>query len=106
MKRDDRQPSLDDRLRNWGRSNRGAYDPVDAERITRAWRTLSPKHRELLRMIYLWHAGREVVCRRLKIARHPRNLLDLELYAARCALVRALDADKINLTVRRVSFSP
>lgn len=41
-------------------------------------------------MIYLWHASREVVCRRLKIARNPRQHFDLELHAARSALARAL----------------
>lgn len=88
----DEQPSLDERLRNWGQSNRGAYDPVDAECVTRAWRTLPPRHRDFLRMVYLWHASREVVCRRLKIVRHPRHLFDLELRAARSALARALEA--------------
>ncbi|WP_347880213.1 hypothetical protein [Burkholderia cenocepacia] len=83
-------PSLDERLRNWGQSNRGAHDPVDADYVTRAWRTLSPRNRDLLRMVYLWHASREVVCRRLKIARHPRQHFDRELDAARSALARAL----------------
>ncbi|MDS0858624.1 hypothetical protein NUV25_13000 [Burkholderia pseudomultivorans] len=86
------QLSLDERLRNWGQSNRGAYEPVDAARVTRAWRTLSPRHRDFLRMVYLWHASRDVVCRRLKIVRQPRHFYDLELNAARCALARALEA--------------
>ncbi len=90
VKNDKPPPSLDERLRNWGQSNRGAHDPVDAEYVTRAWRTLPPRNRDLLRMVYLWHASREVVCRRLKIARHPRQHLDLELHTARSALARAL----------------
>lgn len=90
MTNDKPPPSLDERLRNWGQSNRGAHDPVDAEYVTRAWRTLTPRNRDLLRMVYLWHASREVVCRRLKIARHPRQRFDLELHAARSALACAL----------------
>jgi hypothetical protein len=90
VKSDKPPPSLDERLRNWGQSNRGAHDPVDAEYVTRAWRTLPPRNRDLLRMVYLWHASREVVCRRLKIARHPRQHFDLELHAAQSALARAL----------------
>lgn len=95
VKHDEQPPSLDERLRNWGRSNRGAYDPGDAERVTRAWRTLQPRHREVLRMVYLWHASREVVCRRLKIVRHPRHLFDLELCVARSALARALEEGEL-----------
>ncbi|MBE2966575.1 hypothetical protein IMT09_00395 [Burkholderia cepacia] len=90
MKNDKPPPSLDERLRNWGQSNRGAHDPVDAEYVTRAWRTLPPRGQDLLQMVYLWHASREVVCRRLKIARQPRQNFDLELHAARSALARAL----------------
>jgi FixJ family two-component response regulator len=81
---------LDDHLTNWGRSNRGAFDADDAARVTRAWRTLTPRHREILRMVYLWHANREVACRRLRIPRHPPHLFELELAAARSALARAL----------------
>ncbi|PAK12558.1 hypothetical protein CJO66_22125 [Burkholderia ubonensis] len=95
MKDDKPPPSLDERLRNWGQSNRGAHDPIDAEYVTRAWETLAPRNRDLLRMVYLWHASREVVCRRLKIARHPRQHFDLELHAARSALARALAEDEI-----------
>ncbi|OUE39396.1 hypothetical protein BZY94_30755 [Burkholderia territorii] len=94
MNNDKPPPSLDERLRNWGQSNRGAYDPVDAEYVTRAWRTLSPRNQELLRMVYLWHASREVVCRRLKIARQSRQHFDLELQAARSALARALQQER------------
>ncbi|MDB5784879.1 hypothetical protein [Caballeronia mineralivorans] len=82
--------TLDNRLTNWGRSNRGAFDANDAARLTRAWRTLTPRHREMLRMVYLWHANREVVCRRLRIPRHPPHLFELELATARSALARAL----------------
>jgi hypothetical protein len=82
--------SVDERLLNWGRSNRGAFDATDAARLTLAWRTLASRHREMLRMVYLWHSSREVVCRRLKIPRRPSHLFELELEAARSALDCAL----------------
>ncbi|SEA60200.1 hypothetical protein [Paraburkholderia sartisoli] len=82
------------RLENWGNASRGAYDPVDAARVTNAWLTLHPRHREMLRMVYLWQAGREVVCRRLRIPRWPAQRFDLELAAARSALGQALAAGK------------
>ncbi|CAG4913449.1 hypothetical protein [Paraburkholderia gardini] len=78
------------RLENWGNASRGVYDPVDAARVTNAWLTLHPRHREMLRMVYLWHARREVVCRRLRIPRGPAQRFDLELAAARSALAQAL----------------
>ncbi|MFM0758290.1 hypothetical protein [Paraburkholderia strydomiana] len=83
--------SLAQRLENWGSAARGAYDPVDAARITKAWRTLHVRHRDMLRMAYLWHANREVICRRLRIPRWPAQRFELELAAARSALARALD---------------
>jgi hypothetical protein len=82
--------SVDERLLNWGRSSRGAFDAMDAARVTLAWRSLPPRQREMLRMVYLWHANREVVCRRLKIPRRPPHPFTLELEAARSALDRAL----------------
>jgi len=78
------------RLENWGNMSRGAFDPVDAARVTKAWQTLHPRHREMLRMVYLWHARREVVCRRLRIPRRPAQRFELELAAARLELAQAL----------------
>jgi hypothetical protein len=83
--------SLESRLDNWANAPRGAYDPVDAARIEAAWMRLDPHHKDLLRMVYLWHAGREVVCRRLRIPRHPRSRYELELALARKALARLLE---------------
>jgi hypothetical protein len=91
MSRDPASAPLRRRLENWGNASRGAYDPVDAARITKAWRTLHPRHRDLLRMVYLWHAPREVVCRRLRIPRRPVQCFESELAAARAALARVLD---------------
>lgn len=92
MSRDLASAPLSRRLENWGNATRGAYDPVDAARVTKAWLTLHPRHRDMLRMIYLWQAGREVVCRRLRIPRHPAQRFELELAAARAALAQALDS--------------
>ncbi|MBB4515419.1 MULTISPECIES: hypothetical protein [Paraburkholderia] len=93
MSRDLASAPLARRLENWGNASRGAFDPVDAARITKAWRTLHLRHRDMLRMVYLWHARREVVCRRLCIPRRPAQCFDLELAAARAALARALAGD-------------
>ncbi|MBB2930607.1 hypothetical protein [Paraburkholderia silvatlantica] len=90
MSRDLASGPLGPRLANWGNAARGAYDPVDAARITKAWETLHPRYRDMLRMVYLWHASQEVVCRRLRIPRRPAQRFALELAAARAALARAL----------------
>jgi hypothetical protein len=90
MSRDPGAVPLARRLDNWGNTSRGAYDPVDAARVTKAWQTLHPRHREMLRMVYLWHARREVVCRRLRIPQRPAQRFELELVAARLELAQAL----------------
>ena len=92
MSRDLACAPLHQRLENWGNASRGAYDPIDAERITKAWRSLHPRHRDMLRMAYLWHASHEVICRRLRIPRRPAQRFELELAAARAALARALES--------------
>ena len=84
------QRSLDARLDNWASAGRGPYDPVDAGCIERAWRRLPVRQRDLLRMAYLWRAGREVICRRLGIPRHPWRRYELELSSAKQALARLL----------------
>ena len=84
------QPSLDARLDNWANAGRGSYDAVDAGRIELAWQRLATRQRDLLRMVYLWRAGREVVCRRLKIPRNPWNRYELELAFAKQALTSLL----------------
>lgn len=86
--------SLESRLDNWANASRGPHDPIDAAKIEAAWGCLEPRHKELLRMVYLWHAGREVVCRRLRIPRHPRSRYDLELASAQHALARQLEKGK------------
>ncbi len=84
------QRSLDARLDNWASASRGSYDPVDAQCIEHAWQRLSVRQRELLRMAYLWRAGREVICRRLGISRYPWHGYELELSSAKRALAGLL----------------
>lgn len=88
---DPSRASLESRLDNWANAPRGAHDPIDAAKIEAAWMRLDPRHKDLLRMVYLWHAGREVVCRRLKIPRHPSSRYELELASARQTLTRLLE---------------
>ncbi|MEX3916430.1 hypothetical protein AB4Y43_09365 [Paraburkholderia sp. BR10872] len=90
MSRDFACAPLHQRLENWGNASRGTHDPVDAARIAKAWQGLHPRHRDMLRMVYVWHANREIVCRRLRIPRRPAQRFELELAAARAALARAL----------------
>lgn len=82
--------SIDARLDNWASANRGRYDPVDAEQVELAWRRLAPRQQEMLRMAYVWRAGREVICRRLEIPRHPWSRYELELASAKRALAHRL----------------
>jgi hypothetical protein len=82
--------SIDARLDNWASANRGSYDSTDAARIERAWRRLAVRQRDLLRMAYLWRAGREVICRRLGIPRHPWCRYEFELASAKQALASLL----------------
>lgn len=85
--------SLESRLDNWANASRGPHDPIDAAKIETAWRCLDPRHKELLRMVFLWHADREVVCRRLKIPRYPRSRYDLMLASAKQALAYLLEKE-------------
>lgn len=99
--------SLEERLLNWGRERRGVYDPQDAQLVDAAWRRLDPRHRDLLIMIYVWKAGREVACRRLKIRRHPPHFFELELAAAKAAIRKLLEGtpqyDGSRMRTRRTS---
>lgn len=83
-------PSIDERLRNWASRRHLARDQVDAEYVEQAWRRLEPLHKNLLRMVYVWGANREIICRRLRIARLPKSILELELAAARRAIENIL----------------
>jgi hypothetical protein len=84
--------SIDTRLDNWASASRGRYDPIDAARVEKAWQRLAPRHRDMLRMVYLWRAGRDVICRRLQIPRSPWSRYELELASAKQALASQLVA--------------
>jgi hypothetical protein len=77
---------LEERLCNWGCDRRGVHDPEDEQCVDAAWRRLDPYQRELLRMVYVWKAGREVARRRLKIRRHPSQIFELELASAKAGM--------------------
>jgi hypothetical protein len=84
---------MESRLLRWGRVSRAGPDglnPADLreyELITRAWRRLAVPHRDMIKMVYVWRANREVICRRLRIKRSPATFYDLELAAARRAMI-------------------
>lgn len=90
MKEADGALRIDERLRNWAYADRPWSDSVDAARVEQAWQRLAPRHRELLRMVYVWRANRCVICRRLKISGWPPQKYDLEVAAAKFELSRLL----------------
>ncbi|PLZ00410.1 hypothetical protein CY652_21325 [Burkholderia sp. WAC0059] len=89
----DHTGSVESRLLRWGRISRAGSDglsPSDLreyELITRAWRRLAVPYRDMIKMVYVWRANREVICRRLRIRRSPATFYDLELGAARRAMI-------------------
>ncbi|RQU79343.1 hypothetical protein DF141_06550 [Burkholderia cenocepacia] len=62
-------------------------DLHEYELITQAWRRLAAPHRDMIKMVYVWRAHREIICRRLRIKRSPASFYDLELAAARRAMI-------------------
>jgi DNA-directed RNA polymerase specialized sigma24 family protein len=90
MSRMDRGPSLDERLKNWGRGSRGGQDKLDAMRIEQAWRQLESRQREVLRMVYVWNVSRHLICRRLQIKCEPQMLLEIEVINASNAIKKIL----------------
>lgn len=89
----DHNGSIESRLLRWGRISRAGPDGLSTsdlheyELITRAWRRLTVPHRDMIKMVYVWRANREVICRRLSIRRTPPTFYDLELAAARRAMM-------------------
>lgn len=85
--------SIESRLLRWGRISRSGPDGLSAddlreyELITKAWRRLFLPHRDMIKMVYIWRAHREIVCRRVRIARSPAVIYDLALMTARRALI-------------------
>lgn len=84
---------IESRLLRWGRISRSGLDGLNAddlceyELITKAWRRLGIPHRDMIKMVYVWRANREIVCRRLRIKRAPASVYDLALAAARRAMI-------------------
>jgi hypothetical protein len=89
----DHENSIESRLLRWGRISRSGSDGLNAddlceyELITKAWRRLAAPHREMIKMIYVWRANREIICRRLHIRRSPASFYDLALTAAKRAMI-------------------
>jgi len=87
---------IESRLLRWGRISRSGSDGLNAndvreyEAITKAWRRLIVPHRDMIKMVYVWRAHREIVCRRLRIARSPTSIYDLSLAAARRAFIEEI----------------
>jgi hypothetical protein len=89
----DHTDSIESRLLRWGRISRAGSDGLsmhdlrEYELITKAWRRLNVPYRDMIKMVYVWRAHREIICRRLKIKRSPASNYDLALSAARRAFV-------------------
>lgn len=89
----DYESSIESRLLRWGRISRSGPnglnrdDLLEYELITKAWRRLAVPHRDMIKMVYVWQAHREIVCRRLRIARSPASIYDLALAAAGRAMI-------------------
>jgi hypothetical protein len=67
-------------------------DNADAALVERAWKTLAPKQKELLRWYHIRNAAPGMICRRLGIAARPASVFDIELARAEEAIGRALSA--------------
>lgn len=65
-------------------------DAVDAALVERAWRTLAPKQRELLRWHYIRGAAPSLICRRLGIKPRPSTVYDIEHAHAESAIAAAM----------------
>lgn len=67
-------------------------DPADAQLVERAWKSLAPKHKDLLRWHHIRRAPLGMICRRLGIAACPASVFAIELARAEDAIGRALAA--------------
>lgn len=65
-------------------------DSADADLVERAWRTLKPMYRELLRWHYIRAASPGFICRRLGIKPRPTSIFDIELARSESEIGRAL----------------
>lgn len=71
-------------------TNADRLDSDDAALVERAWKTLAPKHRELLRWYYIRQANPAMICRRMGIKPRPTSIFDLELARAEAEIARML----------------
>lgn len=67
-------------------------DSADATLVERAWKTLLPKYRELLRWHYIRGASPGFICRRMGIKPRPTSIFDIELARSEAAIAGALAA--------------
>jgi hypothetical protein len=110
--------TLEERLNNWARAQRGGSgggDPLvatiyfptvagmsvdatldleDANKVEVACRKLMPLDRKVLQMHYVWRAHPAVICRRLSLKIRPKSIFDLALAHAKRAIEEKLVAPK------------
>lgn len=67
-------------------------DTADAALVERAWKSLAPKQKELLRWHHIRNAAPGMICRRLGIAARPASIFAIELARAEEALGQTLSA--------------
>jgi hypothetical protein len=73
-----------------GSGNVQQLDAADAALVERAWKTLAPTQKELLRWHHIRNAAPGMICRRLGIAARPASIFAIELARAEEALGKVL----------------
>lgn len=81
-------------------------DDTDAALVERAWKTLAPKHKELLRWHFIRSATPGFICRRLGIAQRPTSVFDIELARAEGFIGRALAKPVTSSISRSIGCAP
>jgi hypothetical protein len=106
--------TLDERLNNWARAQRGGsghsdsmvatiyfptvagtsvdatLDGEDAQKVELACRRLMPLDRKVLQMHFVWRAHPAVICRRLGLKVRPTSIFDRALAHAKRAIEEKL----------------
>jgi DNA-directed RNA polymerase specialized sigma24 family protein len=75
---------------------RTVIDEQDAQLVELAWRSLAPKHREILRWHHIRNAPPGLICRRLHIAMRPESIFKLELARAEQAIDSTLAGERFH----------
>lgn len=65
-------------------------DNADAALVERAWKTLLPRHRDLLRWYYIRNATPEFICRRMGFRVRPTSVFNIELARSEEEIARVL----------------